>query len=239
MYKSEAEARQALVKCALKYLGVKEGSSMHHKIIDSYNSIKPRPRDYKVKYTDAWCATFVTFVFDSLCMSGLIERECGCQEMINKCKKRNLVDFTKKSDSQVVGNIVFYDWENDNHADHVGIIQKISGSQLYVIEGNHNDAVSMRTIPCNSNLITAYVKPHYEIFVKEGYDYENLGWNKDATGWWYAYGHNKGEYYSNTLITIDKKRYAFNDKGYLCDMSMSTFNKDGSLNKIGGVMLAL
>lgn len=237
-YNSEKEAREALANCALQYVGIEEGSIKHHQIIDAYNKITPLPRNYKVKYTDSWCATFVTFIFDTMGMSNLIERECGCQEMINKCKKRNLVDFTKKLDSQVVGNIVMYDWENDNHADHVGIIYKISTSQLHVIEGNYKDAVRIRNVPKNYASITAYIKPHYDVFVAKD-EYENLGWNKDSTGWWYAYGKKKGEYHKNNIVRINNELYAFDAKGYLCDMSTTTFNANGSISLIGGNPLAL
>ena len=46
------------------------------------------------------------------------------------------------------------------------------------------------------------------------YDYENLGWNKDKKGWWYAYGHNKGEYHINNAVRIDGKLYFFDTDGY-------------------------
>ena len=53
-----------IVKIAKSYLGVVEGTKKHHDIIDYYNTkIKPLPQGYKVKYTDAWCATFA-----SVCM---------------------------------------------------------------------------------------------------------------------------------------------------------------------------
>lgn len=238
-YNSEKLAREALINFAMKYYGVKEGSDKHHAIIDAYNSVSPKPRNYTVKYTDAWCATFVTFVFDSMGMSGLIERECGCQEMINKCKKRNLVDFTKKSDSQVIGNILFYDWEGDNHADHVGIITNVGSTLLTVIEGNYNDAVGLRSIPLNYPKISAYIKPHYEVFVKNDYDYQNLGWNKDNKGWWYATGHYKGQYHKNNIVRIDGELYCFDTEGYLCDMSKSSFTNKGAVQYIGGKLLAL
>lgn len=46
-------------------------------------------------------------------------------------------------------------------------------------------------------------------------DYENLGWNEDTLGWWYATGTKKGDYYKNTITVIDGKSYAFDNEGYL------------------------
>ena len=57
---SKSQLRQKFVNEAIKYVGVKEGSAKHKYIIDTYNKIVPLPSGYKVKYTDAWCATFVS-----------------------------------------------------------------------------------------------------------------------------------------------------------------------------------
>ena len=37
---------------ARKYIGVAQGSATHKAIIDKYNSVKPLPVGYAVKYTD-------------------------------------------------------------------------------------------------------------------------------------------------------------------------------------------
>ena len=60
---TEKEQRAKVVSIAEKYLGCKESNGSHRKIIDLYNSHKPLARGYPVKYTDAWCATFVSAVF--------------------------------------------------------------------------------------------------------------------------------------------------------------------------------
>lgn len=232
-FETELSARQTIVNAAYNFLGVTEGSASHHGIIDQYNSVSPLPRGYKVKYTDAWCATFVTFIFDICEMSALIERECGCQEMINKCKERGIVDFAKKSSSINIGNLVFYDWDKNGRSDHVGIIYKYTSKYLYVIEGNYQDEVKMRTIDINSPLIQCYITPSYNTCV--AYDYDNLGWNKDDTGWWYAFGHKKGEYYKNCVINLtEDDAYAFDVNGYVCDMTKTTLDEKGAIKEIRG-----
>lgn len=240
-YHTEWDARDAVVSNAVKYLGVKEGTVQHRNIIDSFNNVKPQPRAYSVKYTDAWCATFVTFVFDNCGIANIIERECGCQEMINKMKKRNLVDFKKQNSSIAKGNIVFYDWKQDGHSDHVGIIASYEGRTMKVIEGNHNDAVGYRTISADDKSVMCIATPAYEVCVEtktnndgSKYDYENLGWNKDANGWWYAYGHKKGDYHMNKFAMIDKQWYAFDEYGYLVDASELILNDKGAIISIGG-----
>lgn len=64
---------------------------------------------------------------------------------------------------------------------------------------------------------------------KEAYDYENLGWNEDTKGWWYAYGHFKGEYYKNQVVRIDGKYYAFDADGYLCYRGTFNTNSNGEI----------
>lgn len=237
-FTSETEARQFLVDTAMKYLGVQEGTPDHHAIIDAYNSVSPLPRGYKVQYTDAWCATFVTFVFDQCHMANLIERECGCQEMIDKCKKRNLVDYQKLNSSMEIGNIVFYDWDRNGRSDHVGIIYKTTSTQLYVIEGNYQDEVKIRNIDKTSKMISCFVTPYFDTCViSDTEQHIETGWHKDNAGWWYAYGTNKSDYFNNTFEYIDGQLYAFDTQGYICDASACCMNNDGAIETIGGKRL--
>ena len=37
------------------------------------------------------------------------------------------------------GDIIFFDWESDGLADHVGIVEKAENGFIYSIEGNAND----------------------------------------------------------------------------------------------------
>lgn len=59
---TEAQARATVVNTAIAWLGCKEADGSHRKIIDTYNSHTPLARGYKMKYTDAWCSTFVSAV---------------------------------------------------------------------------------------------------------------------------------------------------------------------------------
>ena len=65
--------------------------------------------------------------------------------------------------------------------------------------------------------------------LKTAYDYENIGWNEDTKGWWYAYGHFKGEYYKNQVVCIDGKYYAFDAEGYLCYIGTFYTNASGEI----------
>lgn len=62
-------------------------------------------------------------------------------------------------------------------------------------------------------------------------------WNMDNTGWWYPYGENKGEYYKNTVATIDGKQYAFNSDGYCLSKPEIDCTSKGDITYITGEIL--
>lgn len=132
------------------FIGVKQGSKKHKQIIDSYNTIKPLPRGYKVKYTDNWCATFVSFILYK-CNYKKNVFECGADRMRQKMKKYIIEDNSKGKQN----DIIFYDWDDNTWSDHVGIISKVEKTCYYVIEGNKDKKVGIRKISKKSNSIQA------------------------------------------------------------------------------------
>lgn len=143
------------IKTAKSFIGVKQGSKRHKHIIDTYNSMKPLPSGYKVKYSDYWCATFTSYC---AYVSGLnnFPYECSVQRMYNKAVKSKQIVKTPK-----VGYLVIYDWNCDGSLDHVGIITDIKGDTLYVCEGNYCKQVKMRVIPKTYKEIYCYIKTSY------------------------------------------------------------------------------
>lgn len=163
---TEKEQRAKVVSIAEKYLGCKESDGSHKKIIDLYNSHKPLARGYSVKYTDAWCATFVSAVFIEAGLTGIAPTECGCEAMINLYKK---IGCWEENDAYVPssGDVIMYDWQdtgvgdNTGTADHVGIVVSISGNSIKIIEGNINNSVGYRTLKVNGKYIRGYCLPKY------------------------------------------------------------------------------
>lgn len=164
--KETGSMREKIVAMAKNWLGRKEADGSHKAIIDVYNAHKPLARGYKVKYTDAWCATFVSAVAIKCGLTNLIPTECGCQKMIELFKALGAwVEndaYTPKA-----GDIIFYDWQdngagdNTGGSDHVGIVEKVSGSAITVIEGNISNAVGRRSLQVNGKYIRGYGVPKY------------------------------------------------------------------------------
>ena len=156
-----------IVAQAQAWLGKNEYDGSHREIIDVYNSHKPLARGYAVKYTDPWCATFVSAVAIKVGYTDIIPTECSCPKMIQLLKNNGAWE---ENDAHVPkgGDILFYDWddkgtgENMNEPEHVGIVEKVEGNTITVIEGNYSDSVKRRTIEVNGRYIRGYGVPKYD-----------------------------------------------------------------------------
>lgn len=134
------------INIAKQFIGAREGGVTHHHIIDGYNTLRPLPRGYKVTYTDAWCAPFVSYV---LLLAGYdkTKLECSAQRL-----SKNLGGYVKQGRRN---DIIFYDWQSDGWIDHVGIIESYDEkTKTYtVIEGNYHNSVGCRKIKANATCI--------------------------------------------------------------------------------------
>ncbi len=156
-----------VVNQAKAWLGYKESDGTHKQIIDVYNSQKSLPRSYPVKYTDQWCATFVSAVAVKLGYTSIMPTECGCNQMIDLYKKLGgwIEDDSK---TPAPGWILFYNWDDagkgdtTGDAEHVGIVEKVSNGKITVIEGNYSNSVKRRTLDVNGRYIRGYGVPKYD-----------------------------------------------------------------------------
>jgi hypothetical protein len=156
-----------VIEQAKAWLGKNESDGSHKEIIDTYNSQRPLPRGYAVKYTDAWCATFVSAVAVKLGYTEIIPTECSCPKMIQLLK--NIGAWVEdESVTPQPGWIMFYDWadngvgDNRGDADHVGIVEKVEGNTIAIIEGNYSNSVKRRTLDVNGRYIRGYGVPKYD-----------------------------------------------------------------------------
>ena len=164
--------RQVIVNKIMSWIGAKEGDTVHKHIIDTYNAYKPLPQGYKVKYTDAWCATTVSAAAIEVGYDKIIPIECSCKRMIDKAKSMGI---WQENDAYVPkkGDIILYDWndtgvgDNTGVPDHVGLVATdVSGNQFQVCEGNKSDAVGLRTFTVNARYIRGYIIPKYNDVLK-------------------------------------------------------------------------
>jgi len=166
---TEQQVREHVVNTAREWLGFSEADGRHKQIIDLYNTQKPLPRSYPMKYSDAWCAAFVTAVAVKLGYTDIIQPECGCWNMVELYKKLNR---WMENDAYVpeIGDIIFYNWadgvqyattDNISVPDHVGIVSAITGNNFTVIEGNYSKSVKERSMKVNGQFIRGFGLPEY------------------------------------------------------------------------------
>lgn len=166
---TENEIRAKVAATAKKYLGCKESDGSHRQFIDAYNGFKPLPRNHRMTYSAAWCATFVSAIAIECGLTEIIPVECGCSLMIGLYKKlgrwREDENYIPK-----VGDIIFYDWDdgkdfavtdNSGSPEHVGIVTDVSGGVIAVVEGNKGRAVGVRYVRVNGRYIRGFGLPDY------------------------------------------------------------------------------
>ena len=166
---TENEIRAKVSATAKKYLGCKESDGGHKQFIDAYNGFKPLPRNHRMTYSAAWCATFVSAIAIECGLTEIIPVECGCSLMIGLYKKlgrwREDENYIPKA-----GDIIFYDWDdgkdfavtdNSGSPEHVGIVVSVSSGVVAVVEGNKGGAVGVRYVRVNGRYIRGYGLPDY------------------------------------------------------------------------------
>ena len=178
------EARKILVDKAGTFVGTTEGSIVHKWIIDEYNKINPLPRGYKVQYTDAWCATFVTVCAKMANMLDIIPAECGCPEMVRKFQAMGR--WQERDDYRpALGDIAFYDWGNNPAGDnlgtpsHVGIVTAVYQDSFVITEGNRSDAVRNITVSVNDKNLRGFTNAGGDFPVNE----EPSKWARASWQW--------------------------------------------------------
>ncbi len=162
-----ARTTDKILKQAQAWIDLKESDGSHKVIIDTYNAHRPLARGYKVKYTDAWCATFISALSIKCGYTNIIPTECSCSRMIDLFK--SIGKFIENENCiPSPGWIIFYDWgdsgkgDNKGNPDHVGIVEKVEGGIITVIEGNYSNAVKRRKVFVNDRYIRGYASPEYE-----------------------------------------------------------------------------
>ena len=147
------------------WLGYSEAHGKFKQIIDLYNSVKPLPRGYAVKYTDEWCDTTVSAAGIKAGCSDLIGRECGCEQHVKIFQSMGIW-IEDGTITPIPGDIILYNWDqgyqpNNGYSDHIGFVESVSGNQITCIEGNKGEAVARRVLTVGNGNIRGYARPRY------------------------------------------------------------------------------
>lgn len=166
---TEQQLRQSVVNIMQGWLGWSEANGKYKAIIDLYNTQKPLPVGYKVKYTDEWCAATVTAAGMQAGLSDIIFGECSCSRMVALYQQAGRWMENDAYKPQI-GDIVMYRWDdganyaatdNTSAPNHVGIVAAVNGSIMTIIEGNKGEKVATRSLFVNGRYIRGYCLPDY------------------------------------------------------------------------------
>lgn len=111
-----------------------------------------------------WCCVFVCWVFHHAGLGNLLRRTGGCTTMMNWFKAKGRLAPVREARP---GDLVFYQFNQDAYADHIGIVERVDRTGVVAIEGNtsatsddNGGAVMRRTR--RWNVIMAVARPDYE-----------------------------------------------------------------------------
>jgi hypothetical protein len=101
-----------------------------------------------------WCACFVSWCLNQ---AGYSEPKfAACQSQGIPWFRNNGQWANGNYKDLAPGDVIFFDWEGDGSADHVGIVIGTDGQRVYTVEGNSGDSCRIRDYDINSNVIMGY-----------------------------------------------------------------------------------
>lgn len=134
----ESQIRNKIVSVAAGEVGY-TGTSDYSKYGDWYG------------YQGGWCTTFVLWCYNQTDKSlgtslygNVIPSGGNCNSMISWYESKGR--YHKRGDGYTpkAGDLVFFDWSGNGSSQHVGIVDYISGSTVYTVEGNCSGQVKAR-----------------------------------------------------------------------------------------------
>lgn len=106
--------------------------------------------DYRVE----WCACFVSWCYGQ---AGLSEPRFAA------CQSQGIPWFTSHGqwgargyENIAPGDAIFFDWDLDGSADHVGLVIGTDGNRVYTVEGNSGDACKIKSYSLDYSCIKGY-----------------------------------------------------------------------------------
>ena len=101
-----------------------------------------------------WCACFVSWCYNQAGKS---------EPRFAACQSQGIPWFTSHGQwgdrnypNIAPGDAIFFDWDGDGSADHVGLVIGTDGQRVYTVEGNSGDACKIKSYPLDYGCIKGY-----------------------------------------------------------------------------------
>ena len=161
--------REEVVRVAQSYVGATQGSAKHKKLVDTFNKWSKSYKDEVGNYTCPWCAIACSaWANIAGATVDIVPRTYNCGRWIDKAKSMGIWVENDNYKPQA-GDFVIYYWsapvgDCTYGASHIGVVEKVSGSTITVIEGNMGSPsrVGRRAIPVGYRYIRGFVTPKYK-----------------------------------------------------------------------------
>ena len=168
---------QAMISEAQKMVGVSHGSSAYNKMVQDYNNnlawainnggLSPKPRNVNLSSNPSsgaydWCAGFISVMAKRSGNIGTVGYEIAA-ERLGKQQHQSRGSWLGRVRPKA-GDLVLFRWTGaPGWADHIGLVESVSGNTINTIEGNVGSprSVRRRSYAWNDSRITGYGRPKY------------------------------------------------------------------------------
>lgn len=151
-------ARQTAVQTAISMKG------QRNQVVDLYNTVRPLPLGYRVKYEDLLCATYVSSIFIKLGWTDIVPPNPRAWQLYENMAAIDcgVPDAKRVPD---VGDLIFFGINRTiKGITHVGIVTEVKGKQIYYYD--IQSTVARHTCPVGYSSIWGYAVPAY--YKKDG-----------------------------------------------------------------------
>lgn len=103
-----------------------------------------------------WCACFVSWCADQcgLIESGVVPKFSYCDDGVTWFQSQGR--WKGRTETPQPGDLIFFDWDHDGHANHVGIVESCEDGVVLTIEGNSSNKCVQRQYSTNDPSIMGY-----------------------------------------------------------------------------------
>ena len=117
---------------------------------------------YGFNYRIEWCACFVSWCAYQCgyVQSGSVPSFISCKVGIDWFKAHN--QWKGRSYTPKSGDYIFFDWEPDGVADHIGIVDYYENGYVYTVEGNSSDTCRTKSYSIDDSCIYGFAVPNFK-----------------------------------------------------------------------------
>ena len=116
---------------------------------------------YGYPYRVEWCVIFVGWCAEQCGYldEGVLPKMEGVLPLVDWFRERDQWQYRDYEPNP--GDLIFYDWENDGIADHVGIVERVENGLIYSVEGNVDDRCIENSHYVGTSSIYGFGLPQY------------------------------------------------------------------------------